>query len=88
MSDIAGTLGVSPSLLSQVFTLYLKEPYYDYINKYRLEEFKKLIQEGRHKQFTITALSEQCGFKKTSFFSTFRKVEGTTPTEWIQRIEK
>lgn len=85
MSDIAVALGVSPSLLSQVFTLYVKEPYYDYINKYRLEEFKHLIGEGRHKQFTITALSEQCGFKKTSFFSTFRKVEGTTPTEWIQK---
>lgn len=89
MSDIAAALGVSPSTLSQVFTLYLEEPYYDYINKYRLEEFKKLIRENKHKQFTITALSEQCGFKKTSFFSTFRKVEGTTPTEWIQkRTEK
>lgn len=85
MSDIAVAIGVSPSLLSQVFTLYAKEPYYDYINKYRLEEFKRLIHEGKHKQFTITALSEQCGFKKTSFFSTFRKVEGTTPTEWIQK---
>lgn len=86
MSDIAATLGVSPSLLSQVFTLHLKEPYYDYINRYRLEEFKKCIRDGRHKQFTIMALSEQCGFKKTSFFSTFRKVEGVTPTEYIQKI--
>lgn len=86
MSDIASALGVSPSLLSQVFTLYLKEPYYDYINKYRLEEFKRFIRDGKHKQFTIMALSEQCGFKKTSFFSTFRKVEGVTPTEYIQKI--
>lgn len=85
MSDIATVLNVSPSQLSQVFTLYVKEPYYDYINKYRLEEFKSLIAEGKHKQFTVAALSEQCGFKKTSFFSTFRKVEGMTPTEWIQR---
>lgn len=85
MSDIATALGVSPSLLSQVFTLHLKEPYYDYINRYRLEEFKTFIREGKHKQFTIMALSEQCGFKKTSFFSTFRKVEGLTPTEYIQK---
>ena len=85
MSDIATAIGCSPSQLSQVFTLYVKEPYYDYINRFRLEEFKRLIAEGRHRQFTITALSEQCGFKKTSFFSTFRKIEGTTPTEWIQK---
>lgn len=85
MSDIAQAIGVSSSQLSQVFSLYAKEPYYDYINAYRLEEFKRLVAEGRHKQFTVAALSEQCGFKKTSFFSTFRKVEGMTPTEWIQR---
>ena len=85
MSDIASTLGVSASQLSQVFSLHVKEPYYDYINAYRLEEFKRLVAEGLHKQFTVAALSEQCGFKKTSFFSTFRKVEGMTPTEWIQK---
>ena len=84
MSDIAAAIGVSPSMLSQVFTLYLKEPYYDYINKYRLREFERLINEGKHKQFTVTALSEQAGFKKTSFFSTFRKIEGITPTEYIR----
>ncbi len=88
MSDIATSMGVSPSVLSQVFSLHVKEPYYDYINRYRLEEFKRLIAAGQHKQYTISALSEQCGFKKTSFFSTFRKVEGTTPTEYIQKQGK
>ena len=88
MSDIAAAMGVSPSVLSQVFTLHAKEPYYDYINCYRLEEFKRLIAANQHKQYTISALSEQCGFKKTSFFSTFRKVEGTTPTEYIQKLAK
>lgn len=85
MSDIATSVGVSPSVLSQVFSLYLKESYYDYINRYRLEEFKLMIAQGLHKKFTVTALSEQCGFKKTSFFSTFRKIEGMTPTEYIQK---
>ena len=85
MSDIASTLGVSASQLSQVFSLHVKEPYYDYINAYRLEEFKRLVAEILHKHLTVAALCEQCGFKKTSFFSTFRKVEGMTPTEWIQK---
>ena len=88
MSDIAASIGVSPSMLSQVFSLHAKESYYDYINRYRLEEFKRLIASGQHKQYTISALSEKCGFKKTSFFSTFRKVEGTTPTEYIQKLGK
>ena len=85
MSDIASVLSVSPSHLSQVFSIHVKESYYDYINRYRLEEFKRLVAEGQHKHFTVAALSEQCGFKRTSFFSTFRKMEGMTPTEWIQK---
>ena len=85
MKDIADELHLSPSKLSQVFSLYLNENYYDFINRYRLEEFKRLIAAGAHRQYTITALSEQCGFKKSNFFSTFRKVEGMTPTEYLRK---
>lgn len=85
MKDLADELRLSPSKLSQVFNLYLKENYYDFINRYRLEEFKRLIAAGEHKRMTITALSEECGFKKSSFFSTFRKVEGMTPAEYLKK---
>lgn len=84
MKDLADELHLSPSKLSQVFNLYLNENYYDFINHYRLEEFKRLVDAGEHKKVTITALSEQCGFKKSSFFSTFRKVEGMTPAEYMK----
>lgn len=84
MSDLAEVLGLSSSKLSQVFSLYVKENYYEFINRYRLEEFKRLIAGGEYKRYTLTALSEKCGFKKSSFFSTFRRVEGMTPTEYLK----
>lgn len=84
-NDIADVLHISVTKMSQIFTLYLKENYYEFINKYRLEEFKRLIDEGEYHKYTITALSERCGFKKSAFFSTFRKVEGMTPTEYLKR---
>lgn len=83
-TEIAEAIGVSPAKLSQVFSLYLKENYYDFVNRYRLEEFKQLVKDDAYKRYTILALSEKCGFKKTSFFSTFRKVEGMTPTEYLK----
>jgi len=49
---------------------------------------KQMIAEGRHHQLTIAALSEQCGFKRSSFFSTFRKMEGITPYEFIKKNGK
>lgn len=83
-TEIAEAIGVTPAKLSQVFSLYLKENYYDFVNRYRLEEFKRLVKDDAYKRYTILALSEKCGFKKTSFFSTFRKVEGMTPTEYLK----
>ena len=85
MKDIAEVLHLSAPKLSQVFNLYLGQNYYDFINGYRLNEFKRLIAQGEYKRYTITALSEQCGFKKSNFFSTFRKVEGMTPTEYLKK---
>ena len=85
MKDLADVLHLSAPKLSQVFNLYLGENYYDFINRYRLNEFKRLIEAGEYKRFTITALSEQCGFKKSNFFSTFRKVEGLTPAEYLKK---
>lgn len=85
MKDLADVLHLSAPKLSQVFNLYLGENYYDFINRYRLEEFKRLIETGEYKRYTITALSEQCGFKKSNFFSTFRKVEGLTPAEYLKK---
>ena len=85
MKDLADVLHLSPPKLSQIFNLFLKENYYEFINRYRLQEFKRLIEEGEYKRYTITALSEQCGFKKSNFFSTFRKVEGMTPTEYLKK---
>lgn len=85
MSALADTLHISPSKLSQVFNVYLNENYYEFINRYRLAEFKQMIANGDYQRYTLTALSERCGFRRSSFFSTFRKVEGMTPTEFLKK---
>lgn len=86
MSDLAEALDVSPSKLSQVFSQHVGENYYEFINGYRLAEFKRLVGEGEYKRYTLTALSEKCGFKRANFFSTFRKVEGMTPAEYMKKM--
>ena len=83
--ELANALHITPAKLSYVFSQHLKVNYYDYVNHYRLEEFKRLIEEGEYRCYTIQALSERCGFKKSSFFSTFRKVEGMTPMEYLRK---
>ena len=88
LGDLADYLHISTSRLSQIFRLYMHVNYYDFINAYRLEEFKRLVGEGMDKQYTITALSEQCGFKRSNFFSTFRKSFGMTPVEYLKKMRE
>ena len=85
LSDMSAAMGVSNTILSNMFKYYLEKSYYDYVNGYRLNEFKRYLEEKAYKQYTIIALSEKCGFKKSSFFTTFRKMEGMTPTEYLQK---
>lgn len=88
LSDVAAHLGLSTVKLSQLFSLYLDTNYYDYINNYRLEEFKNRLGMPEYKKYTLLALAEECGFKRSSFFATFKKVEGTTPTEYVKKMHR
>ena len=85
MSDFARMLGCSTHTLSQVFTLFIKRNYYDFISEYRIEEFKRLSRDPKYANYTITALSNQCGFRsRTPFLVAFKKFTGMTPKEWMK----
>ncbi len=86
MSDLAQSINCTSIKLSQLLNQYEKQNYYDFINKYRLEEFKRRVTDPAYSRYTITALSEQCGFKKSTFFTTFKKIEGITPNEYLRKI--
>ncbi len=88
-SEVAVAIGYPTYLLSAIFTHYLKMGYYDFVNSYRVEQFKQSINEGQHKKYTLVTLAEKCGFKsKASFFRAFKKFTGTTPNEYIQQFDK
>lgn len=88
LSDLAARMDVSTVKLSQLFNVYAETNYYDFVNKYRLEEFKQRLNDGKYANYTLMALAESCGFKRSSFFATFKKVEGTTPMEYAKRMGK
>jgi ligand-binding sensor domain-containing protein/AraC-like DNA-binding protein len=86
LSDLAKPAGCTTIKLSQLLNMYANQNYYDFINKYRLEEFKRRVADSAYSRYTLTALSEQCGFKKSSFYSTFKKEMGITPAEYMHQI--
>lgn len=87
IADLATMLGVSAHALSYLFNQYLNRNYYDYINDYRIAEFKRVAECEKYARFTLTALAELCGFSsRASFFRYFKKSTGITPSEYVQRL--
>lgn len=88
IADLAAVANTSSHALSYVFNQFLQKSYYDYINEYRVEEFKSAIQKEKYSKYTLEALSEHCGFSsRASFFRSFKKVTGITPNEYIKNIK-
>lgn len=89
IADLATMLGRSAHTLSYLFNQHLNRNYYDYINDYRIEEFKRLINKDESNKYTLGALAELCGFSsRASFFRYFKKATGITPNEYIRSIGK
>lgn len=89
LSDIASMLSCSQHTLSFFFNQYLNKSYYDFVNEYRIEEFKKITATTDISRYTLTALAEECGFSsRASFFRSFKKITGITPNEYIRNIGK
>lgn len=86
IADLAAMAGSSPHALSFLFNQYLKTSYYDYVNRYRVEEFKRVVDAVDTSRYTLTALSQRCGFSsRTSFFRHFKKLTGITPAEYLKQ---
>jgi AraC-like DNA-binding protein len=88
MSDVAEAIGCTTHVLSQVFSVYLQRSYYDYIAEYRIREFQNLANDPKYNKYTITALSELCGFRsRTPFLTAFKKFVGMSPKDFIKSIK-
>lgn len=84
-SELAEMAGTTSHALSYLFNQYLKKSWYDYVNGYRVEEFKHLVGSEDVSRYTLSALSQKCGFtSRASFFRHFKSITGITPAEYMK----
>ncbi len=79
---LASQLGCSSNHLSQVINEKLNENFFDFVNRYRIEEAKRLlIQQGRPQK--ILAIALDAGFNsKSAFYNAFKKQVHMTPAQY------
>ncbi len=87
LSEFAMFIEVDKDVLNDYLKLEQHQNFIELVNNNRLDHFITLINQNKHKEFTIEALSSQCGFgTRQSLYQTFKKVKGCSPTDYILSI--
>lgn len=80
---LAEKLSIPAKDLSMIINRHFDNNFYEFTNNYRIEEAKKLLADPKQKSKTITDVYLEVGFNSKSVFNTFfKKIVGTTPTEY------
>ena len=84
---LAASMKISTHILSYVINNGFDENFYQFINRYRIEEAKKLMADLETNRLSLLGIGFSVGFNsKTVFNTTFKKVTGQTPSEYKKQI--
>jgi AraC-like DNA-binding protein len=88
LSTLAKAMGLNRNQLSQLINTGLGENFYDFINKYRVEEVKRLMADPQKQNYNLLGMALEAGFKSKSTFNLiFKRFTGLTPTEYRKNIQ-
>ena len=85
LNDLADQFNISPKYCGILFKQLSDNNFKDYLNRYRIEQAKKLIQE--RPSMKTKDLSVMTGFNSSNtFIRVFGKYTGTTPQKYAEQI--
>ncbi|MGI0484061.1 helix-turn-helix transcriptional regulator [Pantanalinema rosaneae CENA516] len=81
--ELARQVGLNDCTLKRGFRQVFGNTAFGYLHEYRLEQARKLLEEGR---LNVSEVARRIGFVNRSYFaSAFRKKFGVTPKEYLVR---
>ena len=81
--DLQNVLPMNRTYLSQFIHTEYDCSFYLFVNRYRVEEAKRLMSENP--DLKMGDISSRCGFSSPSVFSrTFTSIAGQSPSEWVK----
>lgn len=82
LAKLSETLNVKPYLITQSLNLVIGKKFSDYVNEFRLEEVRRLINSGEYEHLTLLGIANEAGFNsKASFNRVVKKLTGKSPSE-------
>ena len=77
---LAEHIGELPNYVSQALNQELGDSFFDYVNRWRVEEAKQQLAQS---SLTVLAIAEATGFNsRSSFYNAFKKSTGQTPSAY------
>lgn len=89
LPDLADLVDVPPHQLSQVLNQGFGQRFNDFVNRYRVEEAKRLLSDPARRDESLLSLAFEAGFNnKTSFNQAFKKYTRMTPSRYRAEVSR
>ncbi len=85
LRELANSMNISSNKLSWLLNERMGQNFNEYINNFRLENFKVNALNPANSHLTLLGLAYESGFSSKSVFNGyFKKTEGMTPKAWLK----
>ncbi|MBC8754858.1 helix-turn-helix transcriptional regulator [Kordia sp. YSTF-M3] len=85
LSELASQANLTRGQLSEIINSGFQMNFNDFVNSYRINAFKSMLKEGKHKQLSLLGIAYECGFNsKATFNRVFKKLTSFSPTQYLQ----
>ncbi|MEM7655982.1 MAG: helix-turn-helix domain-containing protein [Bacteroidota bacterium] len=86
---LAEATHLSPNHLSQIINSREQVNFFDFVNRYRVEQVKGVMSSPQFQHLTLLGMAMEAGFKsKASFNRAFKKFTGQTPSEYRKSLDQ
>ncbi|WP_444994773.1 helix-turn-helix domain-containing protein [Aliikangiella sp. IMCC44359] len=83
LNDLAKSVGLTQKKLSQLLNKTLNQSFYNYVNRYRIEEVKSRLSNNENRAAKLEGIAIDSGFRSTSTFNRlFKQHTQMTPQEF------
>ncbi len=87
LEELAKQLAMHPRALSVAIKHNFNTNFYEFINTYRIDEAKLMLEDESKSHLTMIDISGESGFNsKATFNSFFKKLVGMTPTQYKSKV--
>lgn len=88
IKECAEQTGIVKKEISRLVNYYLQLSFSDFINLFRIEDFKYKISKGEAERFSLVDIALESGFSsKSNFYYNFKKLTNSAPIEIVNQYK-